>query len=38
MHGAGNDYVYVDARGKDAEWPAVSVAISDGTPALAPPA
>ena len=29
MHGAGNDYVYVDARGKNAEWPAVSVAISD---------
>ena len=29
MHGAGNDYVYVDARGKDAEWPAVAVAISD---------
>ena len=29
MHGAGNDYVYVDARGKDAEWPALSVAVSD---------
>ena len=29
MHGAGNDYVYVDARAMDADWPAVSVAISD---------
>ncbi len=29
MHGAGNDYVYVDARGQDAEWPALSVAVSD---------
>ena len=29
MHGAGNDYVYVDARGREAEWPALSVAVSD---------
>ena len=29
MHGAGNDYVYVDAREKDAEWPAMSIAVSD---------
>ncbi len=29
MHGAGNDYVYVDARGQNADWPALSVAVSD---------
>ena len=29
MHGAGNDYVYVDARGKEREWSALSVAMSD---------
>jgi diaminopimelate epimerase len=29
MHGAGNDYVYVDARGKDEDWEAVAAAISD---------
>ena len=29
MHGAGNDYVYVDARGQDRDWPALSVAVSD---------
>lgn len=29
MHGAGNDYVYVDARSKDKDWPALSVAMSD---------
>ncbi|MCY4578121.1 MAG: diaminopimelate epimerase [Chloroflexi bacterium] len=29
MHGAGNDYVYVDARGQDRDWPALSVAMSD---------
>ena len=29
MHGAGNDYVYVDARGEERDWPALSVAMSD---------
>ena len=29
MHGAGNDYVYVDARGQERDWHALSVAISD---------
>ena len=29
MHGAGNDYVYVDARRMDKDWPALSVAMSD---------
>jgi diaminopimelate epimerase len=29
MHGAGNDYVYVDARGLDRDWPALAVAMSD---------
>ena len=29
MHGAGNDYVYIDARRLDRDWPALSVAISD---------
>jgi diaminopimelate epimerase len=29
MHGAGNDYVYVDARGKDEDWEALAAAISD---------
>ena len=29
MHGAGNDYVYVDAREQDRDWPALSVAMSD---------
>ena len=29
MHGAGNDYVYVDARGKDEDWEALAVAVSD---------
>ena len=29
MHGAGNDYVYVDARETNADWPALSVAVSD---------
>ena len=29
MHGAGNDYVYVDARAKDKDWPALSIAMSD---------
>ncbi len=29
MHGAGNDYVYVDARDQDRDWPNLSVAMSD---------
>ena len=29
MEGAGNDYIYVDARGQDRDWPALSVAMSD---------
>ncbi len=29
MHGAGNDYVYVDGRGQDKDWPALSAAMSD---------
>ena len=29
MHGAGNDYVYVDARGQERDWPALAVAMSD---------
>ena len=29
MHGAGNDYVYVDARGEERDWAALSVAMSD---------
>ena len=29
MHGAGNDYVYVDARANDKDWPALSIAMSD---------
>ena len=29
MHGAGNDYVYVDARGQDRDWSALSVTMSD---------
>ena len=29
MEGCGNDYIYVDARGKEANWPALSVAMSD---------
>ena len=29
MEGCGNDYVYVDARGKDEDWPALSIAMSD---------
>ena len=29
LHGAGNDYVYIDARGKERDWPALSVAMSD---------
>ena len=29
MHGAGNDYVYIDARGQERDWHALSVAMSD---------
>ena len=29
MHGAGNDYIYVDARGKEEDWPAMSAELSD---------
>ncbi len=29
MHGAGNDYVYIDARREDRDWAALSVAMSD---------
>ena len=29
MHGAGNDYVYIDARNQKRNWPALSVAMSD---------
>ena len=29
MHGAGNDYVYIDARGVSADWPELSIAMSD---------
>ena len=29
MEGCGNDYVYVDARNLDADWPALSRAMSD---------
>tara|TARA_B100000586_G_scaffold255085_1_gene216861 strand:+ start:224 stop:1075 length:852 start_codon:yes stop_codon:yes gene_type:complete len=29
MHGAGNDYVYVDARSEDRDWPELSRQMSD---------
>jgi diaminopimelate epimerase len=29
MHGAGNDYIYIDARNMDEDWPALSRAMSD---------
>lgn len=29
MHGAGNDYVYVDARSVDRDWPALAEKMSD---------
>ena len=29
MHGAGNDYIFVDARSVEADWPALSQAMSD---------
>ena len=29
MQGAGNDYIYIDARGQERDWPALAVAMSD---------
>ena len=29
MHGAGNDYIFLDARGTDADWPSLSRTMSD---------
>ena len=29
MHGAGNDYIFIDARHTEADWPALSRAMSD---------
>ena len=29
MQGAGNDYIYLDARGMDEDWPSLSRAMSD---------
>ena len=29
MHGAGNDYIFIDARGLEKDWPALSMAMSD---------
>ncbi len=29
LHGAGNDYIYIDARKLDRDWPTLSVAMSD---------
>ncbi len=29
MHGAANDYLFIDARQLDADWPALAVAMSD---------
>ena len=29
MHGAGNDYLFIDGHGRDRDWPALSVAMSD---------
>ena len=29
MHGAGNDYIYLDARGEERDWPSLAVAMSD---------
>ena len=29
MHGAGNDYIFIDARSMEADWPALSRAMSD---------
>ena len=32
MHGAGNDYIYLDARGEERDWPSLAVAMSDNFP------
>ena len=29
LHGAGNDYIFIDARGKDHDWSELAVAMSD---------
>ena len=29
MHGAGNDYVFIDSRGLSEDWPSLAVAMSD---------
>ena len=29
MHGAGNDYLYIDARQQERDWPTLAVAMSD---------
>ena len=29
MHGSGNDYIYIDARGMDEDWPSLSRQMSD---------
>ncbi len=29
MHGAGNDYIYIDARNRERDWPALSIEMSD---------
>ena len=29
MHGAGNDYIYIDARDEERDWPQLAVAMSD---------
>ena len=29
LHGAGNDYVYIDARESESDWPSLAVAMSD---------
>ena len=29
MHGAGNDYIYIDARGADKDWSSLSRSMSD---------
>ena len=29
MHGAGNDYIYIDARRMEEDWPTLSRTMSD---------
>ena len=29
LHGAGNDYIFIDARGKDYDWPELALVMSD---------